>query len=226
MEINIDWRMMLHDAFQEYRSYRPGKYISQFPELARVAQVLPEDVNARDVDTILWKARHVQDKALFGRFLPEIMNRYVSRALEAQKTHLYATLLFWMDSWTDVQHASITKALLQHWNTSASLHQPPQLAITTSELSFLLLWLEEPTGLESVVQELWARYVSQEEQYEWDATWGSVTWTPFLRRVQEDPMNLLLNSATDGGIGKADLVGFTEIEARVSHFLRKSGVIR
>lgn len=168
-----NWKLRLEDAFGAYMAYRPGKYIDQFPELRATALKQPPELNVDDVATLLWKARHVGDRPLVARYLPEILERYVGGRMLGLSTRLYATLLVWADAWSDDEYAALTDTLLSHWEETVRQHRPPQLSVTTGEVAFLLLWLEDTSPVEPILLDLAQRHCRQEVEYEWDETWGS-----------------------------------------------------
>jgi hypothetical protein len=221
----VKWQSRLEAAFGAFAGYRPGKYIDQFPELRAVAMKHPADMTTDDVSTLLWKARHAGARRLVTRCLPEIMERHVQGQLYAIATRLYATLLAWSGTWSREEYNALTDALLIHWHETIQRHRPPHLTVTTGELAFLLLWLEETAPVEPMLLDLAQRYHRQEAEFEWDDSWGSETWTPFITAVRAAPMQSLLSKAAGGEFGWAEYSPAPAREAGVLSALRRTGVL-
>jgi hypothetical protein len=219
-----NWKSKLDEAFGAFRAYRPGKYIDQFPELRAVAQIDPEAITADDITVLLWKTRHVGDRRLVARYLPELTERYLQGRLLGMSTTLYANLLAWTRAWSRLEYDALTDALLLHWQDTVHRHSPPRLTVTTGEVAFLLLWLEDTAPVEPWLLNLAERYHRQEVEFEWDETWGSETWTPFINRVRATPVQSLLAYATGGELGWQEFGPNPERDARVASVLKKTGI--
>lgn len=220
-----NWKHRMEEAFSAFRAYRPGRYIDQFPELRAVALKQPNEMTDDDIDTLLWKSRHAGDRSLVSRCLPQIIEWYVQRRLYAHETRLHATLLCWLEAWSREQYEALTEAVLLHWQETVREHCPPHLTVTTDEIAFLLLWLEDTSPVEPILLDLAHRFYRQEVEFEWDDTWGSEMWTPFINRVRSEPIRTLLTYATGGELSWQDLVHSPTRDERVVSALRKTRIV-
>lgn len=220
-----NWKQRLAEACAEYSMYRPGPYIERFPDLRTLVLKRPEELTTEDIETLLWKTRHVGDRRLLGRYLPETMDRYVEGRLNAPGSMLYAALLAWAGDWSHNEYDALTEALLTHWHNTVRQHRPQCLSVTTHEVAFLLLWLPDTSPLDAILLDVAQRYYRQEVELVWDETWDSVSWTPFITKLRADPLQTLLAYATSGEMGWHEYRPDPDRVGRLMSSLSRIGVL-